>query len=255
MNLGAVGMRRNLTSQDSFNLSLRTDLSGINLVSKKTKVTSGLSATARQFRLALDGTLTKQVTNGLKLTPFGQVGLRYDHGDDIRGEGVEVRGGLRLTTPSVQIEARGNRFKLNDHANIQESGWSITASYDLNNDQLGWNLELSPSHGCASRGEEFEWMRSVTQETAGFGDSCSSREAIQAKVGYGSYLFNDRFKFDPRLSLEKDKWGNTRRSVGAQVELGLMSSRKGVVGVLVTDVSQQPGDSAREFVLTGSISF
>lgn len=255
MNLGAVGMRRNLTSQDSYNLSLRTDFSGINLISKKTEITSGLNATARQFRLALDGSLTKQVTSGLKLTPFGQVGLRYDHGDDIRGEGVEVRGGLRLTTPSFQVEARGNRFKLNDYANVQENGWSITASYDLNNDRLGWNLELSPSQGCTSRGDEFEWMRSVTQETAGFGDSCSSRKALQAKVGYGSYLFNDRFKFDPRLSFERDRWGNTRKSAGAQVELGLMSSRKGVVGVLITDVSQQPGDSAREFVLTGSVRF
>ena len=255
MNLGALGVRRSLRSGDSLNLSIRTDLSGINLSSKKTELTSGLSATARQFRMALDGSLSRQVSRGLTVTPFGQVGLRYDHGDDIRGHGLEIRGGLRLTTPSIQIEARGNQFKLNDYASTQESGWSITASYDLNNDQVGWNLQLSPSYGCVSRGEEFNWMRSATLETVAFGDSCNSREALQAKVGHGSYVFNDRVKFDPKLTFERDKWGNTRRTLEAQVEIGLLSSRKGVVGLQISEVDERLGYAGREFVLTGSIRF
>lgn len=256
MNLGAIGIRRILTSKDSYSLAIRTDFSRINLNAPETESTSGLNATARQFRMALHGSVTKRITSALQVSPFGQIGLRYDHGDDIRGEGLEVRGGLRLTTPSVQIEARGSRFQLNDYADIQDSGWSISASYDLNNDRLGWNLKLRPSYGCVAQDGEFDWMRSAAIESSmSHGHSCNKRRTLQTKVGYGLYAFNDRIKFEPQFSFETDKLGNARRTVGAQVELGMLTKRNGALGFLVSDVEQRQGDSVREFLLTGSIRF
>ncbi|MXW53949.1 MAG: hypothetical protein F4X44_10415 [Gammaproteobacteria bacterium] len=256
MNLGALGLRRVLSNKDSYSLAVRTDFSGITLNSKETEFTSGLRASARQFRLAIDGSVTKQIAHVLRVQPFGQIGLRYDHGDDIRGEGLEVAGGLRLTTPLIQIEARGSRFQLNDHTDIQESGWSVSATYDLSNDELGWHLELRPSYGCDSQSGEFDWMRTAPIESSSdFGYSCSNRRSLQAKVGYGSYVFNDRIKFVPHLRFESDKLGNTRRSMEVQAELGLLSGGSGAIGFLISDGNRQRGDSTQEFQVTGSIRF
>lgn len=256
MNLGTLGLRRVLSNKDSYSLAVRTDFSGITLNSKETENTSGLRASARQFRLALDGFVTKQIAHVLRVQPFGQIGVRYDHGDDIRGEGLEVVGGLRLITPSIQIEARGSRFQLNDHIDIEESGWSVSATYDLSNDELGWHLELRPSYGCGSQSGELDWMHTTPIESSSdFGYSCSNRRSLQAKVGYGSYVFNGRIKFLPHLRFESDKFGNTSRSMGVQAELGMLSGRSGTFGFLISDADRQRGDSDREILLTASFSF
>ncbi|MCY3883523.1 MAG: hypothetical protein OXG24_01265 [Gammaproteobacteria bacterium] len=255
MNLASIGASHNLATTDTFRLSVRTDGSGINLSSKATDATSGLNASARQFRLALDGSLSKRIGDWLQVKPFGQLGIRYEQGDEIRGEGLEMRGGMRFATAAIQLEVRGTRFTLRDYASVKENGWSVSATYDPMNDQLGWNLELRPSNGCVSRIGEFEWMRSATlTPSTSFDSSCNDRRSLLARIGHGSYVLGDRLKFEPQLSYFTDEFG-ARKSIGAQAEMGLFSHRSGVLSIEFSEQAQHLGDSNRELLLTGSVRF
>lgn len=256
MNLAGLGVSRNLTSTDTRRLSIRSDVSGINLTSKASDATKGLNASARQMRLALDGSLSTRIGDWLQVTPFGQLGIRYDRGNDIRGKGLELRGGMRFATSAIQIEARGSHFTLSEYANVKETGWSVSATYDPLNDQLGWNLELRPTHGCVSQNGEFGWMRSATlAPSIGFGSSCNDRRSLLAKIGHGSYVLGDRLKFEPQLSYFADEFGGTRKSIAAQAAVGLFSNRSGVLSIEFSETARYTADSDREVLIKGSVRF
>ncbi len=113
----------------------------------------GAETGTRRFRLGLEWSWQLPQSDGGRLIPELELGMRYDGGDTSDGLGVELGGGISWELPStgLTLDVRGRR--LLDHENAERHEWGVSGSlrYDLRpGSAYGPSLSLSQEYGNAS---------------------------------------------------------------------------------------------------------
>ena len=183
MSLGLLGARQSLGTMGGLDMSLRGDVGMVNLsTAEGEEVLDDQAVAGQRFRLGVEGARSMVLASCATITPFGELGGRYDGGDGQTGGGLEVAGGLRYQCPRsrFQIEARGRMLALN--STYKESGGSIIASLSPGRDGLGLTMSLAPRWGAADRGTHALWRDGALQ-TGRFGLSPDDW-SMDALVGY-----------------------------------------------------------------------
>ena len=131
MYMGAVGMRRQLTTIAGIDLallgdagygSLETDGTGLDVV-------DNLSATSWRARLGFSASHTVELTDLATFTPFLEVVGRYDGGGEANS-GVEIAGGFQYANPvtGLGLELRAFALPVYSDEDYHESGFSLSVS-------------------------------------------------------------------------------------------------------------------------------
>ena len=173
------------------------------------------------------------------LTPSLEVGLRHDGGDAETGFGADIGAGLALSDParglSAEVRARG--LLTHEAQGMREGGLSGTLAFDPSPEtERGLSLSLTQSVGAQGEGgvDALLERRTFGDLAAQEGDDLSARR-LDARIGYGLGILDDRWTATPELGLglsDRDRelrlgWRLTESvSTGLAFELGLEGTRR-----------------------------
>lgn len=256
MKFGTLGIKRSLWDSRTHQIALRADVGSIDLATKGTGLARDLQAQSHRLRFALDGSVTKTLGGKFSITPFGQFGFNYDDGDSRVGTGWEIGGGMKISTPAVDLEARGHLFKVPANAQIYERSISVAVTYDKLRDGRGLTFSLAPTIGCPRASVEAQLFGTERLSThAHSQDSCNDNKALETTLGHKSYVLDERVMFAPRITLQTTGYGTKQSSLGIRFEYESLRELKGTLDVQVgvSDYMQQR--SHPELLATGTIFF
>ncbi len=121
--------------------------------------------------------------SGWLFRPLGALALRQDGGDGVTGTGMEVSGGVRLTSPGSRfgLDASGHWLALHTEDRKREMGASLEARLAPAADGRGLSLSVGPAWGqqrigALQRERPFEAQR---------GEDAPQRMSLTARTAYG----------------------------------------------------------------------
>ncbi len=180
------GRRRVAALASGVEVALRGEVSGARLATGDGDETvDGLEAEVWRLRTGVEVTRPMGDPGGVSVAPFGAVSTRHDGGAGPAGTGLELAGGMRLTSGRVRIEAQGRMLALHTAADYEERGVGVTLSVGGGHREPGVSASLRPYWGAQGAGAESLWQdqwRSHAQ-AAGRDDA-----GVDARVGYGVLL-------------------------------------------------------------------
>ena len=111
LRMGMAGIRTELLRFGGFELALRGD-AGIAALETEEGATAldGLAVSAQRIRVGLEAGYAMATTAGGTLTPFLDIGGRFDGGDGDTGSGVEVRQAFAIAAPRLALRRRRARW-------------------------------------------------------------------------------------------------------------------------------------------------
>ena len=144
------------------------------------------SLSASRHRLMLEGTHTRTLASGAKLTPSVEIGVRYDGGDGKTGAGVELGAGLGYTAGRLSVKVNARSLAEHDEAaEYEEWGLSGLLVYQSAEDGHGVSMTLGSTWGAPHGGVHSLWSRQDTEEFARTGAAMSMAQRFQAEMRYG----------------------------------------------------------------------
>ena len=145
MTMGAAGLRRDVAEAGGVALAVVGGAGALSLSSSGGGLTvSGLGAGVHQGRAALEASRASGA-----VSPFVQVGGRYDGGDGETGAGLEFVGGVRASTSRIDLEARGRWLSVHTASGYSEYGAMARLGVKSRADGTGLRAALSPRWGMA----------------------------------------------------------------------------------------------------------
>ena len=196
-------------------------------------------ADVTRLRLALEGSRPFGLGGDTVLTPSVELGVRHDGGDAETGFGADIGAGLVLSDParglSAELRARG--LLTHEAEGMRERSLSGTLSFDPAPDsERGLSLSIVQSVGAqASGGADALFERTTLAGLGAEEDDALSARRLDARIGYGLGVLDDRYTATPELGLglsDRDRelrlgWRLTERvSTGLAFELGLEGTRR-----------------------------
>jgi len=180
--IGAGGSRR-LLQQSRHELHVKADMFFTRTEIEGNDVNmTGLEVDASRVRVALESRHPRRLSNGMRMTPAFELGLRHDGGDGQTGAGVEVGGSLsyRDTLLGLTMEARA-RALLGHSGNHR--GWGIGGfvRMEAGRDGQGLSLSLSPAYGNTQDNMEKLWKDGVRGQS----NEDPLKARLDARLGYG----------------------------------------------------------------------
>ena len=196
-------------------------------------------ADVTRVRFALEGSRPVRLGESAVLTPSLELGVRHDGGDAETGFGADIGAGLALSDParglSAELRARG--LLTHEADGMRERGVSGTLSFDpAPETERGLSVSLTQTVGA--RGEGGAEALLERQSLAGLGaqdDNELSARRLDARIGYGFGVLDDRFMAVPELGLGLSDtnrevrlgWRLTERvAAGVAFELGVEGTRR-----------------------------
>ena len=145
MTMGAAGLRRTWRSGSGVALAVLGGAGSLSLSTAGGGLTvAGLGAGVHQARVAVEASRASGA-----VSPFVQVGGRYDGGDGQTGGGLELVAGLRASSPRVDLEARGRWLSLHSASGYEEYGAMVRLAVKSRPDGTGLRAVLAPRWGAA----------------------------------------------------------------------------------------------------------
>ena len=145
MRMAAVGLRREMLERNGLALSLVGGAGSLSLTSSGGGPrVSGLEASVRRARLGVEASRAWGA-----VSPYVQVGARYDGGDGETGTGLELVGGVRAGGTRFDLEARGRFLTAHSAAEYEEHGFLFRVEWKPGPDGTGLRGSLSPRWGMA----------------------------------------------------------------------------------------------------------
>ena len=145
MTMGAAGLRQDVAERGGVALAVVGGAGSLSLSTAGGGLTlAGLSAGVHQARVAVEASRASGA-----ISPFVQVGGRYDGGDGQTGGGLEVVAGLRASTSRVDLEARGRWLSLHSASGYEEYGATVRLAVKSRPDGTGLRAVLAPRWGAA----------------------------------------------------------------------------------------------------------
>ena len=148
MTMGAAGLRQDVLERGGVALAVVGGGGSLSLSTAGGGLTvAGLAARVHQARLAVEASRASRA-----VSPFVQLGMRYDGGDGQTGAGLEVVAGLRASTSRLDLEARGRWLSVHSAAGYGEYGAAARLAVKSRPDGTGLRAALAPRWGAAESG-------------------------------------------------------------------------------------------------------
>ena len=239
--MGAVGARGVLVEGGTEGPTLAATSDAF-AVRTSTDAVTGLAASeadVTRVRLALEGSQPVRLGGDAVLTPSLEFGVRHDGGDAETGFGADIGVGLALTAPSrgLSAEIRARGLLTHEADGMREWGVSGTLAWDPAPDSdRGLSLSLSQTVGAQASGGADALLARPT--LAGLGaeeDEGPLGRRLDARLGYGLGVFDDRWTATPELGLGLSDTGRELRlgwrltervAAGLAFELGVEGTRR-----------------------------
>ena len=202
--LTMVGGSQELTTVGRLNLALRGDAATVSLETEDGNgAADGLAADVNRIRIGLEGSFRTETGQGGMLEPFGQVNLRSDGGDGDTGTGIEVAGGVRMTSDVFTLEVQGRTLAMHGADEYSESGFSLMAKLNPSASATGVSVSIAPRWGADALGNGMLWQDTLNIGSAntygvltGFGNSGADK-SIDTQIGYGIMVANEQYLLTP----------------------------------------------------------
>ena len=188
----------------------------------------GLSVRTQRLRLAMEGAREYALSDGARLAPSGELGVRWDGGDGATGTGVEVGGGLSwegpgLGTGGALVMEVGGRWLVAHRGDVEEWGVSGGVRLEPRGNGRGLSLSVKPSWGEAGSGTGRLWEEGVAGRGSSGGGRAPGVErasgvGVEAELGYGLPAFGDGVG-TPYTRLGRAPEGERRYGFGWRLDL------------------------------------
>ena len=241
--MGAVGARGVLAGEDGGSvLALKSDaMAARTSTDAVSNATGGNLAAAEgqvtRLRLALEGSHPVRLGASAVLTPSLELGVRHDGGDAETGFGTDIGAGLALSDPArgltADIRARG--LLTHEAGGFGERGVSGTLSFDPTpGTERGLSVSLTQTMGGSATGGAQALLGRTTLAGLGSDDDELDARRLDARVGYGFGVLDERYTATPELGLGLSEasrelrlgWRLAERvSAGLAFELGVEGTR------------------------------
>ena len=215
MTMGAAGLRQDVAERGGVALAVVGGAGSLSLSTAGGGLTlAGLGAGVHQARVAVEASWASGA-----VSPFVQVGGRYDGGDGQTGGGLEVVAGLRASTSRIDLEARGRWLSLHSASGYEEYGATVRLAVKSRPDGTGLRAVLAPRWGAAD-----ELAVGEDGLLGGAGMSSLQRGAawtppgqalsLDGELGYGWRTRRLRGVLSPMTSYRRTGFGGDLTQVG-----------------------------------------
>ena len=243
--MGALGVRGVLLDggHDGPTLAAKSDAFAVRTSTDAVSGSAGnleaSQADVTRVRFALEGSRPFGLGGDAVLTPSLELGVRHDDGDAETGFGADIGAGLVLSDPArgISAEVRARGLLTHEAEGMREWGLSGTLAFDPAPDtERGLSFSLTQSVGAQGEGgvDALLERRTFADLGAEEEDDLSARR-LDALVGYGLGVLDDRYTATPELGLglsDRDRelrlgWRLTEQvGTGLAFEFGLEGTRR-----------------------------
>ena len=223
LRLGSFGVRRDLMESGSLKLSLVSDagFTQLRVDEDGTDVMSGLSASVGQVRIGVEGEHTLAFAGDTTLHPFWRLSGRYDGGDGITGEGLEVSGGSRYRFGRLEAEAHARWLAAHSSSNSRELGASATLTVLPKANGGGFTVRLTPRWGASGVGDARSmWGEQALRPSEKSHRLISEPWSLDGLLGYGISLPGTRGLLTPFADFRMVAGSTLRQRFGFRLERG-----------------------------------
>ena len=247
--MGALGVRGVLldSGHDGPTLAAKSDAFAVRTSTDAVSGSAGnleaSEADVTRVRFALEGSRPFGLGGDAELTPSLELGVRHDGGDAETGFGADIEAGLVLSDPArgISAEVRARGLLTHEAEGMRERGLSGTLSFDPAPDtERGLSLSLTQTVGGQGEGGVDALLERRTFADLGAeADDDRSLRRLDARIGYGLGVLDDRYTATPELGLglsDRDRelrlgWRLTERvATGLAFEIGLEGTRREFTG-------------------------
>ena len=185
MRMAMVGLRTRLAGGGGTGLDAIGDAGILYLATadSESAALSDLNSDVQRVRIGLEGSRSTKLAGGTTITPYAQVAGRYDGGTGQTGQGLEVSGGLRLSSGRVGLNAQGRFLAVHSGEGYREHGVSLVAYLSPGAGGTGLSMSVAPRLGAGTGASGMMW-REKPLEGVSMGGRSHARE-FRAEAGYG----------------------------------------------------------------------
>ena len=257
-----VGGSQELTSVGRFNLALRGDAAMASLETEDGNgAADGLAADVNRIRVGLEGSFRTETGQGGMLEPFGQVSLRSDGGDGDTGTGIEIAGGVRMTSSTFTLEAQGRTLAMHGADEYSESGFSLIAKLNPSASATGVTVSIAPRWGADAMGNGMLWQDSLNIGAAnpygvltGFGN-VGANKSIDTQVGYGMLVANEQYLLTPFVDYGVGDGDRRELLLGASLRQLVQGNANLDINLALGRVEERTGASSGKIGLNANLRF
>ena len=243
LQLGSLGLKQRVVSQQSLRLSVRANIGYAQL---ETEAQSGLlqslSSKVDRAQVGLEGEHLLGTWQ-----PFWQVDSRRDGGDGLTGSGLELGGGVRFESGRLKGSIEAHWLATHSASSLEESSLSATLQLKPGSNGQGLSASLTPSWGNANSSTQHAWQDSALNLIP-TPNNQSVPWSMQSRLGYGLAIPHSPAVLTPFMELNQDDH-NTRQRLGMALQFGSSSTLAIEMGVRRDETSLQPPQTAAELKL------
>ena len=217
MRLGLAGLKTRLGAVGGVSLALRGDAGFVRLdTDDGLPAAQGLAAAAQRVRAGIEASVPVATGGGTTLTPFLDLGGRWDGGDGDTGGGAELAAGIRVKGPMGGVELKARSLVVPGTEGQAETGVSATAYLTPGANRAGWRLALSPRWGDATA-RDVMWQSGAALRRAGRRSSAPGW-TVGGELGRGFELRDRSALVTPFGKFDLGRDDAARRRIGVRYE-------------------------------------
>lgn len=260
--LTLVGGSQDLTRLGRMNLALRGDAAVASIETDDGNgAADGLAADINRIRIGLEGSFKTDTGQGGILEPFGQVSLRSDGGDGDTGTGVEIAGGVRMTSSAFSLEIQGRTLAMHGADEYSESGFSLMAKLNPSANATGVSVSIAPRWGADALGNGMLWQDTLNLNSAqtygalaGFGNA-GANKSIDTQIGYGMLVANEQYLLTPFVDLGVSDGDRREMLLGVTLQQLVEGNTSLDVNLALGRVEEHTGVSSGKIGLNAALRF
>ena len=211
--------------------------------------------------MGLEGSFRTETGQGGMLEPFGQVNLRSDGGDGDTGTGIEIAGGVRMTSSTFTLEVQGRTLAMHGADEYSESGFSLMAKLNPSARATGVSVSIAPRWGADAMGNGMLWQDEMNIGSAntygvltGFGNN-GSNKSIDTQIGYGMLIANEQYLFTPFVDFGVSDDDRREMLLGASLRQLVQGSATLDINLALGRVEERTGASSGKIGLNANLRF
>lgn len=186
MRMGMAGLRTEIATAGNFRFALRGDVGSVQLETDDGETAlHGLAVNVQRARAGVETSFPLVSPDGGELTPFVDIGARYDSGDGQTGTGAEVAVGMRASGGALRFEAKARTLVMQGEEDYSETGASATVIVEPGSNGKGLRLSLSPRWGGADDSMDVFWQRDRGNGLQAFKREMERGWGVAGRVDYG----------------------------------------------------------------------
>ena len=209
--MAAAGLRGVLVQAPEtggLELAVKTDVLGVQTSTAKAEGLEAAEAEVTRLRLGLEGSRAFGFASGASFTPSVELGVRQDGGDAETGFGADIGAGIAWNDPARGLSAglRARGLLTHEDGSFSDRGLAGSLAWDPAPDSgRGPSLSLSQTVGAEASGGVEALLGPQTAQALEAADDNDGNElkrrTLEAKIGYGLALFDNRWTGTPELRL------------------------------------------------------